>query len=394
VRTFQVSNIDVKYMQSVLKSVLKVKDISVDERSGTLVMRDTADAIAVASKVIAAHDTPEPEVMLEVEVLEISHDRLSNLGVKLPDAISISTPEATDTLGELRALKRGNLQVSGLAVGINLKLEDTDSNLLASPRIRARNKEKARILIGDRVPIITNTVTPVQSGGGVVTGSVQYQDVGLKLEFEPQVYSDQEVGIRINLEVSNIVKEIPGPNGSLAYQIGTRNAQTVVRLRDGETQILGGLISAQDRNTSTRVPGLGHLPMIGKLFGNNSGTNGKTEIILSITPRILRAPAALDASVRSVYSGTESSVRERALQLDPVGAARLQSSGGATAPGPTAQATPPVQPSIRQPTSNARTLNSLAAAAAASAPAAPDTTQTPQPPAAPAAGTEEPKAAP
>ncbi len=363
VRTFQVSNIDVKYMQSVLKSVLKVKDISVDERSGTLVMRDTADAIAVASKVIAAHDTPEPEVMLEVEVLEISHDRLSNLGIKLPDAISISTPEATDTLGELRALKRGNLQVSGLAVGINLKLEDTDSNLLASPRIRARNKEKARILIGDRVPIITNTVTPVQSGGGVVTGSVQYQDVGLKLEFEPQVYSDQEVGIRINLEVSNIVKEIPGPNGSLAYQIGTRNAQTVVRLRDGETQILGGLISAQDRNTSTRVPGLGHLPMIGKLFGNNSGTNGKTEIILSITPRILRGPAVLDASVRSVFSGTESSTREHALQLDPIGVARGQSGGGALAAAPAVSAATPV----RQPAPNSTSASSASSSAAPAA---------------------------
>lgn len=333
VRTFQVTNIDVKYLQTLLKTVLKVKDVSVDERSGTLVMRDTADALAVASKVIAAHDVPEPEVMLEVEVLEVSHDRLSNLGLDLPNSFSISTPSSANTIGALRALTRNDLVVSKLGLGINFRLEDSDANLLASPRIRARNKEKARILIGDRVPIITNTVTPVQSGGGVVTGSVQYQDVGLKLEFEPQVYSDQEVGIRISLEVSSIVKEIPGPNGSLAYQIGTRNAQTVVRLRDGETQILGGLISAEDRNTSSRVPGVGHLPMVGKLFGNNSGNDRKTEVVLSITPRILRPPATLDAAVRTVFTGTESSIRERALQLDPIGEARSQSSG-ATAPSP------------------------------------------------------------
>ena len=344
VRTFQITNIDVKYMLTVLKTVLKTKDISVDERSGTLVMRDTADAIAVAAKVIAAHDVPESEVMLEVEVLEVSHSRLSNLGIKLPDSITISTPSSAATVGGLRALTRNDLLVSPLAVGINLKLEDADTNLLASPRIRARNKEKARILIGDRVPIISNTVTPVQSGGAVVTGSVQYQDVGLKLEFEPQVYSDQEVGIRISLEVSNIVREIPGPNGSLAYQIGTRNAQTVVRLRDGETQILGGLISSEDRNTSARVPGVGHLPFVGRLFGNNSGTNGKSEIILSITPRILRPPATLDGSVRNVFSGTETSVRERAMQLDPVGASRGQP-GGDAAPvkEPT---TAPAQPQV------------------------------------------------
>ncbi len=295
VRTFQVTNIDVKYLQTLLKNVLKVKDISVDERSGTLVMRDTADAIAVASKVIAAHDVPEPEVMLEVEVLEISHDRLQNLGIQFPNSLTVSTPESATTVGAFKALTRNDLLVSSLSLGVNLKLEDSDSNILASPRIRARNKEKARILIGDRVPIITNSVTPMSTGAGVVTGSVTYQDVGLKLEFEPQIYSDQEVGIRIALEVSNIAKEIPGPSGSLAYQIGTRNASTVVRLRDGETQILAGLIAAEDRNASARIPGLGHLPMVGKLFGNNSGNNKKTEIVLSITPRIVRPPAILDA---------------------------------------------------------------------------------------------------
>lgn len=336
VRTFQITNADVKYLQTVLKTVLKIKDVSVDERTSTLVMRDTPDAIAVAAKVIAAHDVAEPEIMLEVEVLEISHDRLSNLGIQFPDSLTLSTPTPAGglTLGALRALRSSDLLVTPLSLGINLKLQDTDTNILASPRIRARNKEKARILIGDRVPIITNTVTPVQSGSGVVTGSVQYQDVGLKLEFEPQVYNEQEVGIRIALEVSSIVREIAGPNGSLAYQIGTRNANTVVRLLDGETQILGGLISSGDRNTASKIPGLGHLPTVGRLFGNNNGSINKTEIVLSITPHILRPPALLDASVRNVFSGTEGSMRQRALQLDPLGTARMESStGAAQAPG-------------------------------------------------------------
>jgi len=329
VHTFQITNADVKYVQTVLKSILKVKDVSVDERSGTLVMRDTADAIAIAAKVIAAHDVPEAEVMLEVEVLEVSHERLQNLGFEPPNAFSISTPDSANTWGALKALGRNDLVVSKLGTTINFRLEDSDANLLASPRIRARNKEKARILIGDRVPIITNSVTPVASGSSVVTGSVQYQDVGLKLEFEPQVYTDFEVGIKISLEVSNIVKEIAGPQGSLAYQIGTRNAQTVLRLRDGETQILAGLISAEDRGSSALVPGLGHLPMIGKLFGNNSRDNKKTEIVLSITPRIVRPPAGIDPLVSNVFSGTETSMRQRPVQLDPIGAAPGQSGPGA-----------------------------------------------------------------
>lgn len=327
VRSFQIGNADVKYLQTLLKTVLKIKDVSVDERSSTLVVRDTSEAIAVVSKVIAAHDVPEPEIMLEVEVLEISHARLTNLGVQFPDAITFSTPSPAGglTVGALRALTGNDLLVNSLSLGINLKLQDTDANILASPRIRARNKEKARILIGDRVPIITNSVTPTASGGGVVTGSVQYQDVGLKLEFEPQVYNDEEVGIRIALEVSSIVREIAGPNGSLAYQIGTRNANTVVRLQDGETQILGGLISSGDRNTAAKVPGLGQLPVLGRLFNNNNGNDSKTEIILSITPHILRAPAVLNASVRDVFSGTEGNLRQRALQLDPQSAASTTS---------------------------------------------------------------------
>lgn len=340
VRSFQIANADVKYLQTVMKNVLKIKDVSVDERSGTLVMRDTPDAIAVAAKVIAAHDVPEPEIMLEVEVLEISHDRLTNLGIQFPNSVTFSTPTPADglTLGSLRALTGNDLLVSPLSLGINLKLQDTDANILASPRIRARNKEKARILIGDRVPIITNSVTPTATGTGVVTGSVQYQDVGLKLEFEPQVYNDHEVGIRIALEVSSIVKEISGPSGSLAYQIGTRNANTAVRLRDGETQILGGLISSGDRNTASKIPGLGQLPVLGKLFSNNSGTDNKTEIVLSITPHILRVPAVIDASIRNVFSGTEGNLRERALQLDPIGAVSIQSTGSGA---PAAASRPP-----------------------------------------------------
>ena len=256
VRTFHVGNADVKYLQTLLKSVLKIKEVSMDEHSDTLVIRDTPEAIAVAAKIIAAHDVPDSEVMLEVEVLEVSHDRLQNLGIQFPNSLTLSTPVDANgnlTLSDLKHLRAGQLLASPnpLSIGLNFQLQDTDANLLASPRIRAKNKEKARILIGDRVPIITNTVTPVASGSSVVTGSVSYQDVGLKLEFEPDIYSNDEVGIKINLEVSTIAKEIAGPNGSLAYQIGTRNAQTAVRLRDGETQVLGGLLSSNDQNTAS-----------------------------------------------------------------------------------------------------------------------------------------------
>ncbi len=353
VRSFQISNIDAAHVANVIKSLLKTKDIVTDARTNTLVMRDTAEAIAVAEKLVAANDVPDPEVMLEVHVLEVTADRLSNLGIKWPDSFGVSTPAATNTYGELKALTRNDLLTTPLSVALNLMLQDTETNILASPRIRTRNKEKARILVGDKVPVITNLLTPQQAGQtSVITGSIQYVDVGIKLEVEPQVYVDGDVGIKINLEVSNIVKNVETASG-IAYQIGTRSAQTSLRLRDGETQVLAGLINDQDRSTSSRVPGLGQVPIAGKLFSSTNSNAVKSEVVLSITPRIVRAQTLPEARTGDVWSGTESVVRERPLRLDPIGAARTGAGAavpaiaparggpGAASPGPAAPSAGP-----------------------------------------------------
>ncbi|WP_341888618.1 secretin N-terminal domain-containing protein [Variovorax sp. YR752] len=345
VKSFQLSNIEAAHVANIIKSLLKTKDIVTDARSNTLVMRDTADAIAVAEKLVAANDVPDPEVMLEVQVLEVSADRMSNLGIKWPDAFSVATPKTVTNIGELKALTRDELLVSPLGIALNLMLQDTETNILASPRIRARNKEKARILVGDKVPVITNLITPQQAGqSSVITGSIQYVDVGIKLEVEPQVYVDGDVGIKINLEVSNIAKTITTDSG-IAYQIGTRSAQTSLRLRDGETQVLAGLINDQDRSTASKVPGLGQVPVAGRLFSSNNGNATKSEIVLSITPHIIRPQTLPEARHGDVWSGTDSVVREKPLRLDPIGAARsgsaaqmpaLAPSGGATTAQPAA----------------------------------------------------------
>ena len=144
---------------------------------------------------------------------------------------------------------------------VQLRQQDGSTSVLANPRIRVKNKEKARVHIGDRVPVITTTAAAT---GGFVSESVSYLDVGLKLEVEPLIYLEDEVGIKVGLEVSNIAREIRtvGSN-TLTYQIGTRNATTVLRLRDGETQILAGLISDEDRKPRPRA-GLGDLPYLGQ----------------------------------------------------------------------------------------------------------------------------------
>jgi general secretion pathway protein D len=336
VRTFQLSNIDAKQVQGLLKSLLKIKEVVIDEHANTVSIRGTPETIRVAEQMIAAQDLPEPEVMLEVQVLEVSHDRLTDLGIAWPNSFTVGTPTAVATWGALHTLTGNQLTVSGLTATANFKLSDTDANLLASPRIRTRNKEKAKILIGDKVPVISSSSTPSTSGPSYAQ-QIQYLDVGIKLEVEPQVYRDNDVGIKLNLEVSNITKTISSSNSqtglsSLAYQIGTRSASTSLRLKDGETQILGGLISDDDRATADKVPGLGQMPILGHLFSDRNGDHVKTEIVLLITPHIIRPQLAADGDTREVWSGTDGNVRTEQLRLDPPTVASNGAPDAAVAP--------------------------------------------------------------
>ena len=265
----------------------------------------------MAERIINVQDLADPEVMLEVEVLEVKRTRLMELGIRWPDQASLTLAGSGTGLGGLKVadLRRINGENINLGIGgvtLNANKTDSDSNILANPRIRVRNKEKAKILIGDRVPVIT-----VTTNNGVSSDSVNYIDVGLKLDVEPNVYLDDEVAIKINLEVSNVVKEVISKTGTQAYQIGTRSASTVLRLKDGETQVLAGLISDEDRGTANKVPGVGELPVLNRLFGSQKDDAMRSEIVLSITPRLLRSIRRPDLMTAEFNSGTEAAVGGR-----------------------------------------------------------------------------------
>ncbi len=334
IRSFHLNNADPKQLMTMVKTLLKTKDIFINEKTNSIVMRDTPEAIRLAEKMIADQDIADPEVMLEVEVLEVKTTRLSELGIKWPSSFSLSTPTTATTLGQLRGLTSGDLLATPLSVTLNLLLQDSNTNLLASPRIRVRNHEKAKIMIGDRVPVITNAVTPVATGAPVVTGSVQYLDVGMKLEVEPEVHLDSDVSIKVNLDVSSISDVIKIPvSGTQAYQIGTRNASTVLRLRDGETQILAGLISDEDRKNADKVPGLGQLPILGRLFSSHRDDTQKSEIVLSITPRIVGNRRLQEVREAEYWSGTESTLRSKSFVMKQLGTVGFTSGGAVTPSG-------------------------------------------------------------
>jgi len=314
VRTFYLTNATPKDVESMLKSVLGAKTMFIDERTNVVVMRDTPDAIHMAEKLVASIDVAEPEVMLEVEVLEISRSHIMDLGIQYPGSVTFTAqPSASGATGlvlsDLKNLNSDTIGVSSLAVTVNAMKTAGLANTLASPRIRVRNKEKAKILIGSKEPVITNTTTPTAGGTAVVTGSVQYLDVGLQLEVQPTIYLDKDVSIKMTLEVSNILKQIQTASGTIAYEIGTRNANTLLRLKDGETQILAGLIQESDSRTANTIPGLGDIPILSHLFGTHHTDQEKDEIVLSITPRIIRMQSRAGGDMTEFWYGTETRTR-------------------------------------------------------------------------------------
>ena len=359
VRSFHLVYADAKQMMTLLKTLLKTKDIFVHEKTNSLIMRDTPEAIHLAEKLISDQDIADPEVMLEVEVLEITRARLRDLGLQFPTQLAFSAippNSATSmTVSNLNQINSGTISVTTPTLTLNAMLQDSDTNILSSPRLRVKNHEKAKIMVGERVPIITNSVTPVTGGtGSVVTGTVTYQDVGLKFDVEPDIHLDNEVTIKLGLEVSSLGQAVTTSSGSSVYIVGTRNTSTSLRLHDGETQILAGLVTDSDTSTVDKVPLLGQIPLLGHLFANDNANKTKTEIILSVTPHIVGNKKIPDAREMEYWSGTDSELRSEQLVLKPYGEVSLTGSN----PNPNA-------------TTNSSATGATAAKAASAAPKAP-----------------------
>lgn len=334
VRSFYLTNADAKQTAAMIRALVKTRDLFIDDKLNLVVMKDTRDAVRLAEQLVATQDLGEPEVMLELEVLEVASSKLKEVGVRYPDAVNLGLfgTGTTGTNGEsgvpdLTELTPGDWDffVVNPAVIINLRQTDGAVNTLANPRIRVRNREKARIHIGEKVPVITTTSTANVG----VSSSVNYLEVGLKLDVEPNVYLDDEVAIKMQLEVSNILEQL-NVSGTVSYRLGTRNAATTLRLRDGETQVLAGLISDEDRRSANKVPFLGDFPILGRLFRSDNDQRVKTEIVLLITPRVVRNLARPHTVQAHYPSGTESAPGAMPLRIasTPLRSMTLQAADG------------------------------------------------------------------
>lgn len=297
IKNFYLSNADPNKVSGLLKGMLQMRDVFVDDKNSSLMVRDTPETIRLAEQIIRMQDVADPEVMLELEVLEVNRTKALDLGIQYPNKLAVITDPLT--LSAIRKLTTRDISISP-SPELTFKKTDGITNLLANPSIRVRNREKAHVHVGSRKPIFTTNVS--QGGAGLISETVQYIEDGLKLEVEPTINIDDEVSIKIALEYSTS----SATENKKAFTIQTRNANTLLRLKDGETQILAGLIKDQDDITENKVPGLGDIPFVGRLFNNQTQQKDKTDLILSITPHVIRNRPSQSAESADIMLGPES----------------------------------------------------------------------------------------
>lgn len=318
VRSFHIANTDVKQMVAMIRGLVKARDIYVNEKLNLFVIRDTLEMIRLVERLVAINDFPDPEVMLDVVVLEVKRDSTLDLGPNMPTSVTFSAvpgigapaQAAADSIVKMSMIKNTGFEgLRSFTISNQARIDFgrslTNADVLANPRIRVKSREKAKIHIGNKEPVFT--VTNTANVGSAA--SATYIDVGLKFEVEPVVRTNNEVTLKALLEVSSNLGEKrsgSGENAATAIVIGTRTAETVLELKNGETQVLAGLIQDDLSRVRSGIAGLTDIPVLGDIFSKQVRRHNKTEIILLITPHIIRNVIQPNHFESEFYSGTAS----------------------------------------------------------------------------------------
>lgn len=299
IRTFHLSTVKAKDMVKIIKGVLRVRKIIVNEELNTIIVRDTTPVIKLIEKLVAINDRRAPGLIIDVEILEVNRTKAEKLGFDFGSYEIIGAVPTYPLGGSFKTARAlGTMTIPSLT--FRFFKSDVDAKTLANPKIRVLNRKSAKIHIGDRVPLRSSSITETT---GQVRTTFNYTDIGIKLEVEPTIHLDNSVTIKLGLEVSTLGENL-GTANDPAFRIGTRNVNTYMLLRDGETAILGGLIRDEERRNRVKVPGFGSIPIIGALFRSRDDEKIRSDVLLTITPRVVRGWDLPSDSLRSIYSGT------------------------------------------------------------------------------------------
>jgi general secretion pathway protein D len=373
VKTIYVSNTvqpqDLTEIVTGLRTLLDLKRLQQINSQNAIIIRDTPDKLLVAEKMIRDIDKAKPEVVVQVEVLEARTDRLRDLGILPGQSASVAiNPNSTTTssssttsnntgttLSQLRHLNGNDLVFTLPSATANAVLTDTDTKIIQNPEVRSVDGQTAKLKIGDRIPIATGSFS---SGIGLAGGTAglsplvntqfTYLDVGVNVDITPRVHPNREVSLKLKVEISSHTSDVP-IGGITQPVISQRTVEHDIRLREGESSILAGLVQRTESKTLNGWPGLAKLPLLHYLFSDDKKEIQEDEVLIILTPRIVRMPEWTKANLRSMYSGSdavvqvkrESEIRAPVQQPPPGQTPQANQPMGAGMPAPAAGATAP-----------------------------------------------------
>ncbi|MGB7843978.1 MAG: hypothetical protein WBL63_00055, partial [Candidatus Acidiferrum sp.] len=311
------STTELQEASKTVSTLLDLTRMQLIPAQNAMVFRGTPDQLVLAEKLIEDLDKPKPEVMIEVAVLEVSKDRLRNLGTNLPTSISLSMNAPTSgsgssssgggstfTINQFAKLTGNDFTVTIPGASMSFLMSDSDTKVLQNPQIRAMDNEKSSLKIGDRIPVATGSFSPGSVGvSALVSTQFQYIDVGVNVDITPHIHADREVTLKMSLEVSSKTGEA-SIGGITQPIIGQRRIEQEARLGDGEVNLIGGIIEDTESKSLSGYPYLSKVPILKYLFAQEDKQRQQREIVFAITPHIIRAQEVTEQNLRLVDVGT------------------------------------------------------------------------------------------
>lgn len=310
VRTFFVSNLDMKEVVDLLRVVADIRQIQAVS-TNTVTIRDTPERLDAVAKLLAAIDKAKAEVIIDVEILEVDRTSMREYGLQVasPGSTGIDGAAGVEqplTLRGLRNLTQSDILMSGVpALYYRLLKTDSNTRTLANPHIRTLDGVLASEKMGERVPVVTSTIVPLGQGGNSLQSiqNVAYENIGINIDVTPRFHANNDVTLAVKLSMSTV-----SGTGFAGYPtFGNREVVTTVRLRDGETNIIAGLIRDSERTVANGIPGFANLPLLGRLFARNKRETQETDIVLTLTPHIVRVLDLRDEDLRPFRFRTDGS---------------------------------------------------------------------------------------
>lgn len=326
IKTFYLSNIEAEEalqpLQQMISSTFKAAKVFADKNLNALTVRDTPETVELSARLLRLWDKPKAEVVIDLEIMEVSRVKMRQLGLSFDqNVLGLSyggDPESGSSwfnLQDLDLAQAGNYILSLPLAYFQFLEKDADTRIIAQPRLRGVSGEEIKSLVGQKVPIPRTTFSPIAAGGvsqQPIT-NFDYQDVGLDIKITPRVHLEDEITLELELKITSLagtgVADIP--------IIATREIKNVLRLRDGETNLLAGLLRDEERKSLTGIPGLKSLPLLGRLFSSENTEIEKTDVILMITPMIIRRLPVSDEDRKAVWVDVRESAPAGRAPMDP-----------------------------------------------------------------------------